>query len=265
MTRAEESVDEGRMSLYEHLAELRRRIVWSVVAVAAGMGIAAIFYDEIFSFLQKPYCTLPAAARQLDGTSEECRFLVTQVLEAFSTYFLIIGVAGITIAFPFLLWQLWAFIAPGLYSNEKRYAASFVVSGALLFLLGAGLAYWSVPRALAFLSGIGGAQDNYFQAYSIQSYLNFLVKMLLGFGLGFQFPILLIFLQMLGVLHPMQLKAVRRYAIVGIVVLVAVLTPSGDPITLGVLSVPMYLFYEVAILIGVMRHRNTKVDIAPVP
>lgn len=252
------------MSLYEHLSELRRRIIWSVLAVAVGMGIAAIFYDQIFAFLQRPYCTLPAEARQLDGTSEDCRFLVTQVLEAFSTYFLIIGFAGLTLAFPFLLWQVWAFIAPGLYANERRYAASFVISGALLFLFGAGLAYWSVPRALAFISGIGGAQERFFTAFSIQSYLNFLVKMLLGFGIGFQFPILLIFLQLIGVVHPMQLKAVRRYAIVGIVVLVAILTPSGDPITLGVLSVPMYLFYEIAIFIGVMRQRNAGVDPATI-
>ncbi len=244
------------MSLYEHLSELRRRVIWSLLAIVAGMGIAAIFYDQIFSWLQGPYCTLPSQARQLDQSAESCRFLATQVTEAFSSYFLIVGYGGVAIAFPFLLWQIWAFVAPGLYANEKRYAASFVICGVLLFVIGGGLAYWSIPRALGFLSTIGGAQNNYIQAFTIRSYLNFFVKMIVGFGVAFQFPLVLVFLQMMGVVHPTQLKATRRFAIVGIVVLVAVLTPSGDPWSLGALSIPMYLFFEASIVFGVLRQRR---------
>src|SRR5690606_30768150 len=138
-------------------------------------------------------------------------------------------------------------ITPGLHPREKRYAVPFVAAGVLLFVLGATLAFWTVPKALEFLVDIGG--DQFEQFFSGRAYLSFLVKMMVGFGIGFEFPILLVFLQLAGMLTPEQLGASRRYAIVGIVVLVAVITPSGDPISLAILSVPMYLFFEASILI----------------
>ena len=130
------------------------------------------------------------------------------------------------------------------------------MAGALLFALGAGLAYWSIPRALNFLASIGG--EDLVTGFSPAKYLSFVVKMMAAFGLGFEFPILLVFLQLAGIIHYRQLIRGRRFAIVGIVALVAVITPSGDPFTLMVLSVPMYLFYEVAIAIGWMRARRER-------
>jgi sec-independent protein translocase protein TatC len=131
-----------------------------------------------------------------------------------------------------------------------------VFGGAVLFVLGGGLAYWSIPRALRFLANIGG--KDLIALFSPQEYLGFVIKMIIAFGVGFEFPIVLIFLQIIGILDNRTLRKYRSYAIVGIVVLVAVITPSGDPFTLMVLSVPMYLFYELSILFGILRNRRLR-------
>jgi len=147
-----------------------------------------------------------------------------------------------------LLWQIWRFVSPGLYSNEKRYAIPFVVSALLLFALGATLAYFTLPRAFDFLIEIGG--EGFITGYTAGKYFRLVTYMMLAFGVGFEFPIVLIFFQMAGILETATLRRGRRFAIVGICILVAVITPSGDPISMLMLSVPMVIFYEIAILIG---------------
>ncbi len=253
------STDDGqRMTLVEHLAELRRRLIISFVAIAVGAVVCWIAYDQILDFLLDPYCrSLREDERVATGVfGDGCNLFVTDPLEPFSVRLTVAGYGGLILAIPVVLWQIWRFIAPGLYSHEKKYAIPFMVSGVLLFFLGAGLAYWSIPRALEFLSDIGG--DDLIELFSPSEYLSFVIKMIVAFGIGFEFPIVLIFLQILGVLDNKQLRAVRQYAVVGIVVLVAVITPSGDPFTLMVLSVPMYLFYEIAILFGRIRNRRAR-------
>lgn len=245
---------EGRMSLYEHLSELRRRLIISIVAVVAGAIVGLIFQSRIFDLLSAPYCELPSRLQTVDDAAGDCGFLVTKPLEEFSTILNIAVYSGLALAMPVILWQIWRFIVPGLYAHERRYGLAFVASGFALFALGVGLAYWSIPRALIFLTEIGG--DRFVSAFSPKDYLNFTVKMLIAFGISFQFPILLIFLQLLGIVEAKQLQHYRRHAIVGIVVLVAVITPSGDPITLLVLSIPLYLFYEIAIGFGWWRSRR---------
>lgn len=141
-----------------------------------------------------------------------------------------------------------------LYPKEKRYGAIFVLFSLILFVLGAGLAYWSLPRALEFLADIGG--DNLQNFFRPKEYIGFVTKMMIGFGIGFEFPIVLIFLQIIGLVSNKALRDARRYALVGIVALVAILTPGGDPWTLMVLSVPMYLFYEISIAFGWWRDRR---------
>ena len=231
---------EGHMTVIEHLAELRSRIITSVVAVGVGAVVAFWQYPRIIDWLSGPYCDIRPA--------DECYFLQTDPLESFSVRITVSVYAGLALAMPVVLLQIWRFVTPGLHPREKRYAVPFVLSAIVLFVLGAGLAFWTVPKALEFLVDIGG--DQFQQFFSGSSYLSFLVKMMVGFGIGFEFPILLVFLQLAGLLTPQQLAGARRYAIVGIVVLVAVITPSGDPISLAILSVPMYLFYEASILVG---------------
>jgi len=157
-----------------------------------------------------------------------------------------------------LLWQVWRFISPGLYDNEKRYAVPFVASALALFATGAGLAYWTMPRALEFLGDIGG--NDLEQFYSPSKYLQLITYMMLAFGVGFEFPIVLVFAQLAGVLRAATLRKHRRYAIVGITVLVAVITPSGDPFSMLALSIPMILFYEVSILLGGWLTRGRVLD-----
>ena len=241
----------GHMSLIEHLTELRSRLIKCVIAVAVGAVIVWIFYDPILTFLKAP----------LDEADPNARLILTDPLQGLATRFKVSGYGGIALATPVLLWQLWKFITPGLYPKERRYAVPFVASGVVLFIMGASLAYWTLPRALAFLISIGGPDIEAF--YTPDKYIQLIVYMMLAFGLGFEFPIVLVFLQLVGVLSYKRLISWRRYAIIGIVVLVAVITPSGDPISLAALSVPMYLFYELSILIGwlITRRRVHRRDV----
>ncbi len=246
----------GEMTLIEHLTELRQRLIKCAMAIAVGAVVCLVFYNRIFDALVDPYCT---ALDELDVESElltECVLVLREPLEGFSLVLTVAGYGGLMLAIPVVLWQLWQFVVPGLYPHEKRWAVPFVVAGALLFLFGSALAYWSVPRALGFLLDVAG--PNVAPFLGPGPYLSFIIKMLVAFGLGFQFPLILIMLQLIGLVTIDQLRAGRRYAIVGIVVLVAVLTPSGDPITLMVLSVPMYIFYEAAIIFGAVRKRRAK-------
>jgi sec-independent protein translocase protein TatC len=256
--------DDGRMTLVEHLTELRSRLIKCFLAVIVGAVICWIFYPQIFAALIDPYCdSLTQETRNAQGAliGNDCKLLQTDPLEGFSIRMTIAGYGGVALAVPVILWQLWRFIAPGLYKHERRYALPFAIIGAALFFLGGALAYWSVPRALEFLNAIGG--QDLVQVFSPKPYLGFITKMILAFGIGFEFPILLAFLQMVGVVTPRQLRGAWRYAAVGIVLLVAVITPSGDPITLVVLAVPMYLFYEISILYGwVWTRRRRKKEAA---
>ena len=165
--------DEGRMTLVEHLTELRSRLMKCIIAVVIGGVICWIFYNQIFRALIDPYCdTLSAEAKAASNSlsgGDECRLLQTDPLEGFSIRMMIAGYGGIVLAVPVILYQLWKFIAPGLYKHERRYALPFVIVGVVLFLMGGGLAYWSVPRALSFLNSIGGA--NLVQVFSPKPYL----------------------------------------------------------------------------------------------
>jgi sec-independent protein translocase protein TatC len=243
--------DDSRMSLIEHLTELRDRLIKIAVAVVLGMVIAFFLYNRLFDFLLHPYRDV---AQENSLSLSQGALLATDPLEGFGVRMKLAAYGGIFIAMPVILWQLWRFITPGLYSHEKRYAIPFMISALTLFLLGAGIAYYTLPQALNFLQQIGG--DNIVTAYSPSKYFKLITYMMLAFGVGFEFPIVLVFAQMMGILTPDTLRRVRRYAIVGICVLVAVITPSGDPISMVALSGPMVLFYEISILIGRVLQRR---------
>jgi sec-independent protein translocase protein TatC len=266
------SADElSSMTLVEHLTELRSRLIKSVLAVLLGATVMWTIYPTVLDFLKQPLCEATdfssaavqeaaedAGVTDLDDVEDACanaNLVITDPLQGFSVRMTVAGYGGIALAMPVLMWQLWRFITPGLYKKEKRLAAPFVISSCLLFVLGAGLAYWTLPRALDFLLDIGGDLDPFFTP---DKYVSFIVKMMMAFGIGFEFPIALVFLQLIGLLPTSLLVKSRRYAIVIIVVLVAVITPSGDPISLAALSVPMYLFYEISILFGILRHRRLR-------
>lgn len=247
------------MTLIEHLAELRNRLVKAILAVAIGAIVGFVAYEWIFDVLIQPYQQLcdQGIGQTLD---ENCRLLVTNPLEGFSVRLKVSTYAGIALAMPVILWQIWRFVTPGLYAHEKHYAVPFVTSAMVLFIAGGGIAYWTMPKALGFLSTIGG--EELVSAYSPGSYLHLIVYMMLAFGVGFEFPIVLIFLQMAGILTTATLRRFRRYAIVLISVIVAIATPSGDPISMLALTIPMVLFYEAAIVVGRVMERRRATAVA---
>jgi sec-independent protein translocase protein TatC len=248
------------MTLIEHLRELRNRLIKAILAVAIGAVIGFVAYEWIFDILIAPYQQLcdQGIGQTLD---DNCRLLVTNPLEGFSVRLKVSTYSGIGLAMPVILWQIWRFVTPGLYAHEKRLALPFVTTAMALFVAGAAIAYWTMPKALAFLTEIGG--EDLVNAFSPASYFHLIVYMMLAFGIGFEFPIILIFLQLAGILTTATLRRFRRYAIVGIAVIVAVATPSGDPISMLALTIPMVLFYEAAIIAGRLMERRRAATIAP--
>jgi sec-independent protein translocase protein TatC len=214
------------------------------------------FYDPAFRWLANELKRTCAATQQ-------CEIIQTNPLQGFSTRMTFSGYGGLALAMPVILWQVWRFIMPGLYPKERRLAWPFTISAVVLFVLGAGVSLWTLPKALDFLIGVGG--NNFAQFYTPDGYVSFTVKMMAAFGIGFEFPILLVFLQLAGVMTPRQLARWRRHAIVIIVVVVAVLTPSGDPISLTALALPMVVFYEGSIVIGkvIARRRRKREQARP--
>jgi sec-independent protein translocase protein TatC len=226
------------MTLVEHLTELRRRLVISAVAIAVGAVVAFVLYSYILRFLSGPYHSITHGKE----------LIVTDPLEAFATRLKIAAWGGVFISSPVLLWQLWRFITPGLHPKEKRYAIPFIAASILLFLMGGAVALLTLKPALQFLQSVGGTNLTTF--YRAGPYLSLVTLMIIAFGLAFEFPILLVFLELAGVVPSQRLRKWRRPAVVVIVAVAAVITPSQDPYSLFAMAVPMYLFYEGAILVG---------------
>ena len=235
------------MSVVEHLSELRTRLIVSVAAVGVGALVAFALYDRILDFLIEPYCDLP---RRPPGP---CTLFIQDPLEGFTTRLKVATYGGFFLASPVVLWELWRFVTPGLNRNEKRYAVPFVVCSITLFSLGAVLARLTFPRALDFLVAVGG--PNLETIFSPAKYLRLIILVIVAFGVAFEFPVLLVFLQLADVLTIRRLSSLRRPAVVVIFVVAAVITPSHDPYTLLTMAVPMYLFYEASILIGRLLQR----------
>jgi sec-independent protein translocase protein TatC len=244
---------EGSMTLIEHLEELRFRLIIAVVAIAVGAVVGWVLYDRVADLLLNPYCDYYESIPLDRRPTPECTLFFSEALGAVLLKLKLVGYLGLFIALPVVLYQLWAFVVPGLTKRERRMAIPFVVSSVLLFALGALFAYWSLPKALGFLLGFAG--DVASPLLTGDRFFSFVVLLAFVFGLSFEFPIALVFLQMAGVIGPTQLRGWRRTAILLIFVFAAVITPSGDPYTLLAMAVPMVLFYEAAIIVGRLMNR----------
>lgn len=242
---------EASMSLMDHLRELRNRLFKCALAAVVGGVVVFFFYDQLYDFLTEPYC------KAIKETSQKsCELVFLDLTSPFATQLRLSAYVGIILALPVIFFQLWRFIAPGLYKNEKRYAVAFVGGSVVLFLMGAALAYYSLPAIFEWL--IDQAGDAVIQNKA-EDYFSLLALMVFAFGVSFEFPLLMLILQLVGIVTPATLAGVRRHAICGIVIVVAVVTPGGDPISLFALSIPLVIFYEASIWIArIMLGRRAK-------
>lgn len=247
------SVDRSgeNMTLVGHLAELRMRIVRCLLAISIGAAGILIFYDQVLQFLTKPYRNLCETKPELKCNGS---LFVLGPIEGLAQRMRVAGYGGLIIALPVIFWQLWRFIVPALNKREKKYTIPFIVTSIVLFALGGALAYWTLDKALEFLISWSGKDVT--QAYQISKYISLVALMVLAFGVGFLVPVLVVFLQLVGVITPRTLIRQWRYSILGVFVTAAVITPSGDPISMMALAIPMTLLFLLAILIGFIVERR---------
>jgi sec-independent protein translocase protein TatC len=239
------------MTLAEHLRELRRRVVISAIAIVVTTIVAYIFHARLQSIITHPYCHLPVSYRL---NPAKCTLYASGVLDPFRITLKISMYAGVLVSSPIWLYQIWKFVTPGLYTHEKRYASSFVAASVALFAMGAAFAYFTLEKGLHFL--LGYASNGLTSLLSFDSYLSFVVAMVLIFSVSFEMPLLVVMLNMVGVVSAQKLRHWWRAVIFAIFVFAAVATPSQDPFTMSALAVPMCLLYGVAVAIATVHDRR---------
>lgn len=229
------------LTFMEHLDELRKRLVWSLAALGIAAVAAFAFAEPLTHLLMQPV---------LDALPEGEKTLVfTSSVETFFAYMRVSIWAGIFVAAPVILFQIWRFVAPGLYARERRMLAPFVLFGTLMFVGGAVFAYLIIlPNAFGFLIEFAGSADWTKPMLSLKEQLSLVLMLELAFGVIFEIPLIIAFLAWVGIVDHRSLSRFRKYAVVAATALAAIITPTGDPFNLALMAVPMYLFYEVGTL-----------------
>jgi sec-independent protein translocase protein TatC len=240
-------MDEKKLPLTAHLQELRKRLILSFIAVGVGFILCYALAQPIFDILAKPLLRVMPAGGSL---------IFTSVAEAFFTYMKVAFIAGLILTSPFILYQIWAFVAPGLYQKEKRYVVPFVLGGSLFFTMGVLFGYFvAIPIGFKFL--LGYATDFIKPMPSMKEYLSFSIKFLLAFGLVFEFPVVLVLLARIGVIDAKMLARQRKYAILLIFVFAAVMTPP-DIVSQVLMALPLIGLYELSILLSKIFGKKSK-------
>jgi sec-independent protein translocase protein TatC len=248
------------MAVLDHLRELRRRLIIIVLLIIAG-GIAGyVLYPPILHFLEHPYCSVPAQKRFPGGQGAKCVLVYTGVLDGFTTRLKVSVIAGAVLTGPLWLYQIWAFITPGLRRNERKYTVIFVAASTVLFVAGAALAYLVLYKGLNVLISASGSGTA--ALLTANSYLSFVTLMLVVFGAAFELPLLVIMANMVGVLSATVLKKSQRLGIFLIFLFAAVATPSTDPFTMCAMAVPMCVLFEAAVLFAVVHDRRKERRVA---
>ncbi len=237
--------ENGAMSIWDHLREIRYRLVISVLAIVVLFIIAFVFYQPIVEAIMHPY-QVAAAAVQASNPDAEIQVVNSGVASPMLLALKSAGLAAVIAACPVWIYQLWAFIVPGLLKNERKIALRFLLSAIPLFLIGVAVGYITLPKAFEFMLGFTVAEAGVANLQDLNEFLSLEMRMLLVFGVSFLLPVLLVFLNMLGLLKSYQLRKARVGAIFGCFVFAAVATPSGDPFSMLALSLPMMVMYLVA-------------------
>lgn len=253
------------MTLVEHLEELRSRLFKSALAIALGFAVGFLLRHRVLDILSQPYCDLPVQLREVTSRvgDQRCALIFTDVLGGLFLSVKAAAVVAVIIAAPTVSYQIWRFVTPGLRPVERRYAIPFIVFSQLLFAGGAVFSYFIIPRALEFLLGFAG--PNVVSLMDAHRYLTFVLQTMLAFGISFEFPLVLIVLSLMGVVSSDGLRNARRYALFGVFVGAAIITPTQDPVTMLVMAAPLVLFYEVSIVFArvIERRRAAAAGVQP--
>jgi sec-independent protein translocase protein TatC len=243
---------EGRMPLMEHIRELRNRLLRAVAALLVGMGVGLVpqVHDRIWAFVVHPFLKAEH--------TDHAKLIVIGVLDPFTIWLQVAFWFGLIVTCPIWLYQIWAFLAPGLYSREKRWTYAFVFTAAPLFLAGATIAYFVMSRGLTYLLRLAPIGVQVYP--TISNYLSYFQAMILGFGLAFEVPLALVMLNVVGILKHERMRKWRRIMIFGVFVFAGIASPSPDPVTMLLLAVPCVMLIEVAeILIWANDRRRARI------
>ena len=231
---------EGRMPLMDHLRELRNRVVKIAIAILVGAIVGWVFYHQIWAFIQRPYCQAVGGCRQNDVGHT---LILNGVMDGFYLRMKVAILAGAVLTSPFWLYQLWAFVAPGLYSREKRWTYAFLGTAVPLFALGCFFAFLAMGRGLKFFISMSGGLTNLFTA---DTYIGYWIAMIIGFGLCFEVPLFLVILNMARVVTHERFRKWRRIIIFLVFVFAGIASPSPDPLTMLLLGGIVVLLVEAA-------------------
>jgi sec-independent protein translocase protein TatC len=242
------------MPVLDHLRELRRRVIWILVFVAAGAVLGWFLYGHTLDFLRHPYCSVPAKYRYVPNKSSDCVLIYHGVLEGFTTRLKVSVISGAVFTAPLWLYQIWAFVTPGLRKKERKYTLWFIFFSTVLFAGGVALAYVVLSKGLRILLGQAGYGTQ--ALLTVGDYISFVVLMLLIFGAAFELPLIVVLANFAGVLPARLLKRSRRIAIFLIFLFAAVATPTADPFTMCAMAIPIVVLYEVAIRVATVHDKR---------
>ncbi len=245
---------EGRMPVMDHLRELRRRVVYALFFILIGAVVGYFLYPHTLAFLRHPYCGVPERYRFTPKGTNGCVLIYHGALDGFTTRLKVSIISGVVFTGPFWLYQVWAFITPGLRKNERKYTIWFILTSTVLFAAGMTLAYVVLSKGMKFLLEASGSGTQ--AQLTVSDYISFVTLMLVAFGAAFEVPLLVVMANLAGVLRGRWLLKSQRIAIFLIFLFAAVATPTTDPFTMCAMALPMVALFEGAVLFAVVHDRR---------